>query len=139
MFFYFLLSPCYLQDAMPCQWSSSDLTQVLRIWEHFLLSGVFYLTLLPASFKASLGGGSSTSRLAGLPADLWNIAPAWLFVWITTTYKRGIDSRFVYGLWLVGYVKNLLLTGFELSSRQAKHARSLVFYPFGHRATVYVS
>ena len=64
----------------------------------FLLSGVFDLTLLPASFRASLGAGSSTSRLAGLPADLRNIAPAWLFVWITTTYKRGIDSRFmVYG------------------------------------------
>ena len=38
--------------------------------EHFLLSGVFYLTLLPAGFKASLGAGSSTSMLAGLHADL---------------------------------------------------------------------
>ena len=33
----FLVSPCYLQDAMPCQWSSSDLPRVLRIWE-----SVFY-------------------------------------------------------------------------------------------------
>ena len=29
----FLVSPCYLQDAMPCQWWSSDLPLVLWIWE----------------------------------------------------------------------------------------------------------
>ena len=46
----------------------------------FLLSGVFYLTLLPAVFKVSLGASSSTSKLAGLHADLQNIAPARLFV-----------------------------------------------------------
>ena len=54
-------SPCYLQDAMPCQWSSSS-------------SGD------PASIKASLGAGSSTLMLAGLHADLQTIAPAQLFV-----------------------------------------------------------
>ena len=31
--FLFLLSPCYLQNAIPCQWSSRDLPRVLRIWE----------------------------------------------------------------------------------------------------------
>ena len=46
---------CYLQDVMPCQLSSRDIPQVLRIWERFLLSGVFYLTFLPAVFKAFLG------------------------------------------------------------------------------------
>ena len=64
----FLVSPCYLQDAMPWQWSSSDLPRVLRIWE-----SVFYLTLLTPGFKASLGAGISTSNLTGLHADLWNI------------------------------------------------------------------
>ena len=48
--------------------------------EEFLLSGFFYLTLLPADFKASLGPDNSTSKLAGLDADLRNIAPAQLFV-----------------------------------------------------------
>ena len=82
-----LVSPCYLQDAMPCQWPSSEL-QVLQMWESVFYSQVFfYLKLLPAGFKASLGAGSSTSRLAGLHADLWNIALAWLFVWITTIHK----------------------------------------------------
>ena len=27
----FLVSPCYLQNVMSCQWSSSDLPRVLRI------------------------------------------------------------------------------------------------------------
>ena len=57
----FLLPPCYLQDAIPCQCSSSS-------------SGD------PASIKDSLGSGSSTLMLAGLHADLQNIAPARLFV-----------------------------------------------------------
>ena len=48
--------------------------------EGFLLSGVFYLALLPAVLKASLGAGSSTSRLAWLHADLQNIVPAQLIV-----------------------------------------------------------
>ena len=79
--FVFLLSPCYLQDTMPCQWSSSDFTlRATDLRERFLLSGIFYLTLLPAGFKASLGAGSSTSKLAGLHADLRNIVPAQLFV-----------------------------------------------------------
>ena len=38
----FLLSPCYLQDAMPCEWSSSDLPRVLRIWESIFYSQVFF-------------------------------------------------------------------------------------------------
>ena len=48
-------------SAMPCQWSSRS-------------SGD------PASIKASLGAGSLTLMLAGLHADLRNIAPARLFV-----------------------------------------------------------
>ena len=40
--FVFLLSPCYLQDTMPCQWSSSDLPWVLRIWERIFYSQAFF-------------------------------------------------------------------------------------------------
>ena len=55
--------------------SATDLRQ------RFLLSGFFYLALLPAVFKASLGlAGISTSKLAGIYAHLENIAPALLFV-----------------------------------------------------------
>ena len=41
-YFVFLGSPCYLQDAMPCQWSSSDLPRVLRIWESIFYSQAFF-------------------------------------------------------------------------------------------------
>ena len=41
----------------------------------------------------------------------------------------------IYGLQLVGYVKNLLLTEFQLSSPQAERLESLMFYLLGHRAT----
>ena len=60
---------------MPCQWSSSS-------------SGD------PASTKASLGAGSSALMLAGLHADLRNIAPAQLFVCITTIHKRFIYKAY---------------------------------------------
>ena len=85
-----LLPPCYLQDAMPCHWSSSDLPQVLRIWESGFDSKAFFYLALPVGFKLSLGAISSTSKLAGLHAGLWYIAPARLFVWITTIHKRGM-------------------------------------------------
>ena len=55
--------------------------------ERFLLSGVIYLALLPAVFKASLGASSSTSKLAGLHANLQNIAPTPLLAWITAIHK----------------------------------------------------
>ena len=38
----FLLSPCYLQDAMPGEWSPSDLLQVLQIWESVFYSQAFF-------------------------------------------------------------------------------------------------
>ena len=40
--------------------------------ERFLFSDFFYLILLPAVFKASLGASSSISKLAGLHTDLQN-------------------------------------------------------------------
>ena len=61
-----------------------------RDFPPFSLSGVFYLALLPAVFKASLGADSSISKLAGLYADLQNITPARLFAWITAIHKRFI-------------------------------------------------
>ena len=63
--------------------------------ERFLLSGISYLTLLPAFFKASQGAGSWTSKLAGLHADLQNIVPAQLFVWTTAIHKSFIWGRFL--------------------------------------------
>ena len=61
-----------------------------RDFPPFSLSGVFYLALLSAVFKASLGADSSISKLAGLYADLQNITLARLFAWITAIHKRFI-------------------------------------------------
>ena len=38
----FLVSRCYLQDAMPCQWSSNDLPRLLRIWYSVFISQVTF-------------------------------------------------------------------------------------------------
>ena len=65
----FLVSPCYLQDAMPCQWSSSDLSRVLRIC-------IFYLILLPGGLRLPWDPAVQPRKLARLHADLRNIAPA---------------------------------------------------------------
>ena len=73
----FLVSPWYLQDAMSCQWSSSNLPRVLWIWE-----SVFHSQ---AGFRAD----SSTSKLAGLHADHRNIVPG-LFVWITAIHNKNM-------------------------------------------------
>ena len=35
----------------------------------------------------------------------------------------------------ISLTENLLLTGFELFSRQGKHVKGLTLYPFTHRAT----
>ena len=79
----------YFPPTHPFTASATDLKQ------RFLLSDVFYLTLLPTFFKASLGAGSSTSNLARLPADLRNIVPAQLFVWITAIHKSSIRTGFI--------------------------------------------
>ena len=68
----FLLPPCYLRT--PYHASGYLVTaSPTDLEERFLLSGVFYLTLLSAGFKASLEAGSSTSKLAGLHADLLKV------------------------------------------------------------------
>ena len=80
---------CELRNAMPCHWSSSVLPGVLQIWESVFYSEAFF-TLHSCCFHGSLGADSSTSKLAGLYANLWNIAPIRLFVWITKIHKRGM-------------------------------------------------
>ena len=74
-------SPCYLKT--PCH-ASGHLVIYRECYtdvkERFLLSGIFYFTLLSVVFKASLGAGSSASKLEGLHVDLRNISPARLFV-----------------------------------------------------------
>ena len=133
---FFLVSPCYWQDAMPCQWSSTASATDLR--EHFLLSGVFYLTLLPAGFKASLGAGSSTAKLAGLHADLWNIAPAQLLLQMTAIHKGAIVVGSIYVSKAsfevrVPWLWNLPLTDFEPAFLKVQCVDSRLSWWIGYR------
>ena len=40
----------------------------------------------------------------------------------------------LYGLQLAGYMKNLLLMGFDFFSRQVGYVKSCMTYPFSHKA-----
>ena len=115
----FLVSPCYLQDAMPCQWSSSDLPRVLRIWESVFYSQAFF-TL--HSFLLVL-------------RFLRNIAPARLFAWFTAIHKKFICGRF-YLRFTAGRLRNEEFATYRNWTLFAigEHARGLMLYPFGHWA-----
>ena len=71
-------------------WSTASATD-LR--DHFFTLRRF-LPCTPSLFQNFPGVGSSASKLAVLHADLRKMAPARLFVWITTIHKRFICGRF---------------------------------------------
>ena len=70
-------------------------------------------------FQGFLGAGSSTSKLAGLHADLWNIVLARLFIWIIRVMAVYLMKN-SYGIWPL-FTKD-------------EHVRSLMFHPFDQRA-----
>ena len=86
----FWLSQCYLQGTMPCQWSSSDfLSWVLRIWESLFYSQAFFA--LHSFLLVSRPPWGRKFNLNISRASRWyfrNIAPAQLFVWITTIHNK---------------------------------------------------
>ena len=126
------MSLCYLQGTMPCQWSSSGLPGVLRIWKSILTLRRFLPCTPSSGFTASLGAGSSTKKLALLHADLRNISPARLFVWITTIHKRGVVEVLFkdYG-WPV--IEESASCGIRTLFTIVEEYRSLMLYPFDHR------
>ena len=107
--------------------SVTVLLQALQFWVSFFYPQVFFIlgsfsTFLAQSafIMASLRASISSSKFAGLHADPRNTDPVHLFVWVTTIHKSSMVVGFIYGLQQTGYVKNLLLTRFELFSRQAQ-------------------
>ena len=83
--------------------------------EHFLLSGVFYLTLLPAGFKASQGPAVQPQSWQGFMLTFeTKPTPSYLFELQQAT--KGVQWKILfkgYG-WLACVMKNLPFTGFEL-------------------------
>ena len=133
--FIFLLSPCYLQDMMPCHWSSSDFYRECYGFERaLLLSGAFYLTPFLLVSRPSWDRQFNLNISRDSCWYFRNIGPARLFVWITTIQERVYSATFIQALWSVDCVNNLL-TGFELFSRQVKHVKGLMHYLLSHRAT----
>ena len=128
------MSLCYLQDTMPCQWSSSGLPGVLRIWKSILTLRRFLPCTPSSGFTASLGAGSSTKKLAVLHADLRKrrIWSARLFVWITTIHKRGVvEVLFKHYGWPV--IEESASCGIRTLFTIGEEYRSLMLYPFDHR------
>ena len=93
----FLVSPCYLQDAMSCQWSSSDLPRVLQIWESvFYFQAFFTLHFFLLVLRDSYG---RQFNLKVSRVSCWSLkrSPGSTIAWITGMQKRGIlvDSIYV--------------------------------------------
>ena len=84
-------------------------------------------------FQGFPGASSLISRLAGLQADLRNIAPAALFFWITAIHNKSILVGSTWGLWLASY-KKPASNGIWILFTISDQARNFMFYPFGHRA-----
>ena len=70
--FDFLLSPCYLQDTMPCQWSSSDFTASATDFERAFFTLRRFLPCTPSCwFQGVPWDGSLTLKLVGFHIDIF--------------------------------------------------------------------
>ena len=78
----------YLQDAMPRQKSPALYRQYYGFDRAFFILRRFLPCTPSCCFQGFPGVG--TSKLAGLHADLRNIGPTWLFVWITAIHNKRI-------------------------------------------------
>ena len=131
----FLVSPYDLQDTMSCQCSSSDLPWVIRIWESVFYSQGFFtlhsfllVLRLPwcRQFNLRVNRAScwhlkqSPSSAIGLnhsnPQKRYDVR----FYLRVTAGRLHNEEPVFYRSW----------TPFTIG----KHARSLMLYPFGHRA-----
>ena len=98
--FYQIKSPFYLVTCRECYWFEIELFTLKR-----------FLPWVPSGFFQGFpGASSSTSKLAGLHADLRNIAQTRLFVWITIVQKIFICGRFNVRV-RVGWPWNINLQG----------------------------
>ena len=95
--FAFLLSPCYVEDTMPHQWSFSDLPWALRIWESVFYSPAFFtLPSFPTFgttcfYQGFPGSRNSSLKVAGPPINVQNTDSPLLFVWITQCSSKSIN------------------------------------------------
>ena len=86
----FLVSPCYLQNAMLYQWSSSDLRRLLRIWESVFYSRAFFTLYSFMLFSRLPWGWQFNLKVSR--ASRWSEHmkhnPDRVFVWITAIHNK---------------------------------------------------
>ena len=138
---------CYLQDAMLSQRSPSlprrhfspTLYRECYGFKRVFFYSQAFLPYTPSCcFQSLSGASSSTSKIAGLHDDYWNIALARLLHWITAIHKRGIlvgsiyvpNSSFEVRVPQSG---NLPLTGFEPAFLKIPWVSSHLSWQFSHR------
>ena len=131
----FLVSPCYLQDAMPCQWSSSDLPRVLRIWESVFYSQAFFTLhffLLVLRLRWGQQFNLKVSRVL-----CWSLkhSPGPAICLNHSNPQKRYGGRFYLRV-TAGRLSNEESVSYRIWTLFAigEHARSLMLYPFGHRA-----
>ena len=118
----FLVSRCYLQDVMPCQWSSNDLPRVLRIWYSVFISQAFFTVHFFLLFSRLPWGGQFNLKVSR--ASYWSSKHS-LGLTICLNHsnpqKRYIGRFYLrakagqpQNIKLHGELKYLLLTRFEL-------------------------
>ena len=128
----FLGSPCYFQDAMPCQWSSGDLPQVLWTWESIFYFLVFF-TLLSFLLVLRLPWDGQFN-LKVSRASCWSSkhSPSPTICLNHSNPQKGYVGRFYFSFMAGRPTKNLLVKGFKLFSQQAGYVKSHM--TFGNRA-----
>ena len=129
-----LVLPCYLEDAMQCQWSSSDLPRVLRIWESGFYSQVLFtshsfllVSRLPWSWqlnlKVSRASCWSSKHNPGPTICLTHSNSQNLSVYVS---KASLKVR-------IPQPCNLPLTSFEPSFLKAPCVKNCYPWRLGHR------
>ena len=131
---FFLLPPCYLQVVMPCQWSSSDLSQVLRIWESVFHSHAFF-TLHSFLLVLRLPWGRQFN-LKFSRDSCWSSkhSPGLAICLNHSNLQKRYGSRFYLRV-TAGWLRNeeSASNGIWTLSEIGEHARSLTLYLFRHR------
>ena len=133
--------PCYARGHLPSHDGTSHLpfTASTTDWRECFFTLRRFLPYTPSCcFQSLSGASSSTSKIAGLHDDYWNIALARLLHWITAIHKRGIlvgsiyvpNSSFEVRVPQSG---NLPLTGFEPAFLKIPWVSSHLSWQFSHR------
>ena len=117
MITFFFVSPCYLQNALPCQWSSSDLPKCYGFERAFFTRRYF----LPYTSYCCFQGfpGSRQLNLKASRASCWSPkhSPGPTICLNHNNPQKRYSGRFYLRVMASQQMKKLSLAGFELFSQ----------------------